>query len=78
MEYHAVNHEDIGEFYFKIYMFLTLRSVTDGQFNIWGNYTNVSKLNSPEFAAILGEYFNENKCMYLKLKIREFVGIGAN
>lgn len=34
-------------------------------------------MNSPGFTSILQDYFSESKCMYLKLKIREFIGVGA-
>lgn len=77
-EYHMVSFEDVSEFYFSIYFLLSSKPPTHEQFNIWTNHTSMQKLNSAPFLSVLGKYFNESKCLYLQLKIREFMGINEN
>jgi hypothetical protein len=61
-----------------MYFYLSLKQPGDSQFTIWNNLTNLSKLNSPEFSRLVCGYLGPNKCTYIQLKIREFIGINSN
>ena len=77
-EYGPIISDDVNELYFKTYFTLTLKNPVENQFNIWNNYTNLNKISSKSFHQLLLEFFNQNKCEYLHLKLKEFIGIDSH
>lgn len=63
--YNDINREELPEMYFKLFFFLSIKSVNENTFNLWKACTSLERIKSLEFIGILEEYFSVKKRNYI-------------
>lgn len=71
--YSDVNREELPELYFKLFLMLSIRTVSESSFNLWKACTSLEKIRSGEFLSVLDEFFSKKKRVYLESKIEDLV-----